>query len=260
MEVCMGMELMWPDDRPLDEQRWTNVGGTERWISVALGSALMIAALARRDRNSALAGLIGGALVYRGASGHCPVNSAIGRNSAYRENTRVALGGPGGIHVKDTVTIARPIAELYRFWRNLENLPQFMNHLESVERLDDTRSHWVARGPAGMRVEWDAEIINEVPNQVIGWRSLAGADVVSAGSVNFDDAGERGTRVSVHLQYEPPAGRLGALFAKLFGEEPSQQIREDLRRLKQIIEAGEVPTTSGQPSGREPERHRRRSA
>jgi uncharacterized membrane protein len=256
----MEMELMWPDDRPLTEQRWVNVGGTERWISMAVGSGLILTALAKRDRNSAIAGLVGGALVYRGASGHCPVNAAMGRNSASGENTRVALGGPRGIHVKDSVTIGRPIEELYRFWRNMENLPQFMNHLQSVQRLDDTRSHWVARGPAGMRVEWDAEIINEVPNQVIGWRSLPGADVVSAGSVNFDDAGERGTRVSVHLQYDPPAGRLGALFAKLFGEEPSQQIREDLRRLKRIIETGEVPTTEGQPSGRERERRRKRSA
>jgi uncharacterized membrane protein len=254
------MELMWPDDRPLTEQRWTNVGGVERWISVALGTALITTALARRDRNSAIGGMVGGVLLYRGASGHCPVNTAIGRNSASGENTRVALGGPAGIHVKDSVTIGRPIEELYRFWRNMENLPQFMNHLESVRRIDDMRSHWVARGPAGMRVEWDAEIINEVPNQVIGWRSLPEADVVSAGSVNFDDAGERGTRVSVHLQYDPPAGKLGAWFARLFGEEPSQQIREDLRRLKRLIEAGEVPTTEGQPSGRERERRGRRSA
>jgi uncharacterized membrane protein len=247
----MQMDLMWPDDRPLSEQRHTNVGGAERWLSTLAGAGLVAAGLSRRDRGGLLAAIAGGALLYRGASGHCPVNAAIGRNSA-TESTQVALGGPGGIHVKHSVTIGRPVEELYRFWRNMENLPQFMTHLKSVTRLDDTRSRWVARGPAGMRVEWDAEIINEVPNQVIGWRSLPGSDVVSAGSVNFDDAGhERGTRVTVHLQYDPPAGRLGALFAKLFGEEPSQQIREDLRRLKELIEAGELPTTEGQPSGRE---------
>jgi uncharacterized membrane protein len=239
------------------EQRHVNVGGTERWMSAIAGTGLVLAGLARRDRAGALAAIAGGALLYRGSSGHCPVNSAIGRNSA-TENTQAALGGSGGVHVKDSVTIGRSVEELYRFWRNMENLPQFMSHLKSVTRLDDIRSHWVAKGPAGMRVEWDAEIINEVPNQVIGWRSLPGADVVSAGSVNFDDAGpERGTRVTVHLQYDPPAGKLGAWFAKLFGEEPSQQIREDLRRLKRIIEAGELPTTEGQPSGRERERRRR---
>jgi uncharacterized membrane protein len=183
-------------------------------------------------------------------SGHCPVSARIGRNTA-SSNTRVALGGDRGVHVKESVTIDRPVAEIYGFWRNFENLPRFMEHLESVRTTGTDRSHWVAKAPAGMHVEWDAEIINETENKVIGWRSLPGSDVTSAGSVNFDDAGpDRGTRITVHLQYEPPAGRVGALLAKLFGEEPSQQIHEDLRRLKRLLEAGELPTTEGQPSGR----------
>ena len=252
----MNMELMWPEDRALADRR-TNVGGTERWISAAAGAGLLFAGLARRDRAGALAALAGGALLFRGASGYCPVNASVGRNSA-ADDTRIVLGGRGGVHVRHSVTIGRPVAELFAFWRNVENLPRFMEHLESVRRTGPDRSHWVAKAPAGMRVEWDAEIVNEVENQVIGWRSLPGSDVTSAGSVNFDDAGpERGTRITIHLQYEPPAGKIGALFAKLFGEEPSQQIREDLRRLKRLMESGEVPTTDGQPSGREREKRRR---
>lgn len=259
----MNMELTWPEDRDVSGQ-WTNVGGVERWASLAMGAGLVLGGLAKRDRAGAVAALAGGALLFRGASGHCPVNARIGRNTA-SENTRIALTGNRGVHVKQAITIDKPIAEMYTFWRNLENLPRFMDHLEAVRVTGPDRSHWVAKGPAGMRVEWDAEINNEVENQVIGWRSLPGSDVTSAGSVNFDEGGpERGTRITVHLQYEPPAGKLGAWFAKLLGEEPNQQIREDLRRLKALMEAGEVPTTKGQPSGRErehrPSGSRRRTA
>lgn len=253
-------DMTWPDDseRP---SKWSNVGGAERWASLALGLGLVAAGLASRSRNGKLAAATGGMLVFRGATGFCPVSAAVGRDTAHGDDTREALGSQRGIHVKESITIDKPIGEMYAFWRELENLPKFMRHLESVRVLDDRRSHWVAKAPAGMRVEWDAEINNEVPNQVIGWRSLPGADVVSAGSVNFDEAGaERGTRVTVHLQYDPPGGKLGGWFATLFGEEPSQQIREDLRQLKRLLEAGEVLTTDGQPSGRKRERRRRRPA
>jgi uncharacterized membrane protein len=154
------------------------------------------------------------------------------------------------VHVDESVTINQPIEILYRFWRNLENLPRFMRHLESVERVTDTLSRWRSKGPGGSTIEWTAEIINEVPNQVIGWRSIEGSDVVSAGSVNFDDAGPgRGTRVHVRLQYSPPGGKVGAAVAKLLGRDPGTEIREDLRQFKQLLEAGEVPTTTGQPRG-----------
>jgi uncharacterized membrane protein len=141
--------------------------------------------------------------------------------------------------------------ELYRFWRNFENLPRFMNHLESVTPLGGDRSHWVAKAPAGARVEWDAEVYNEKENELIAWRSLEDADVNNAGSVRFRRAPNgRGTEVKVVLNYEPPGGKIGAAIAKLFGEEPGQQIEEDLHRFKQLMEAGEVPTTAGQSSGR----------
>lgn len=154
-------------------------------------------------------------------------------------DTRQQLGGPRGVRVEESVTINRPVTEVYRFWRNFENLPRFMEHLESVAAREAGISHWVARGPAGLNVEWDARIINEVDNKVIGWQSLEGSTISTAGSVNFDET-DRGTRVTVHLQYNPPAGKLGAAVAWLFGEEPSMQIREDLQRFKQLIETGTI--------------------
>ena len=153
------------------------------------------------------------------------------------------LSGNGnqGIHAKASCIVNRPPEEVYSFWRNLENLPRFMKHLESVHDMGNGRSHWVAKGPAGMSVEWDATIIADVPNEVITWRSLEDSDVDNAGAVRFEAApGGRGTIVKVNIQYNPPAGVIGATVAKLFGEEPQQQLDDDLRRFKQVMEVGEV--------------------
>jgi uncharacterized membrane protein len=254
-------------------QERVNVGRVERWLSMVAGGALAAYAVQRREVPGGAAAIAGAALLYRGATGHCDIYQALGINRAdlktAREkgtgnvadrgsDTRAQLGGLRGIHVEESVSIDRPLPELYRFWRNFENLPQFMQHLDAVSVREEGISHWVAKGPAGMRVEWDARIINEVENKVIGWQSLEGSMISTAGSVNFDED-PHGTRVTVHLQYNPPGGRLGAAVAKMFGEEPNQTIREDLRRLKQLMEAGEIPTTEGQPSGRAA-RSRRRSA
>jgi uncharacterized membrane protein len=146
------------------------------------------------------------------------------------------------VHVRESIRLEVPLAEVFRFWRRLENLPRFMTHLERVTESSGGKSHWVAVGPGGLAVKWDAEIINEVENKLMAWQSLPGSDVVTAGSVNFASArAGRSTEVSVHLQYAPPAGKAGALIASLFGREPSQTIREDLRRFKQLLEAGEIP-------------------
>jgi uncharacterized membrane protein len=251
--------MNYPELNLEQERSHINVGRAERLISMAAGSALAAYAARRGDVQGGLAAIAGAALLYRGSTGHCPINAAIGRDSAHGgsagmiadigSDTREQLRGRRGIHVVESVTINKPVAEIFRFWRNLENLPQFMNHLESVSTREAGVSHWVAKGPAGMKVEWDARIINEVDNQVIGWQSLEGSTVSTAGSVIFEET-PRGTVVRVHFQYNPPAGRLGAAVARLFGEEPNQTVREDLRRLKRLLETGEVPTIEGQSSGR----------
>jgi uncharacterized membrane protein len=149
-------------------------------------------------------------------------------------------------HVQQAVTIARPIEEVYGFWSAFENFPRFMGHLESVKRLDERRSRWRAKGPGGTRFEWEAELIEAVENERIAWRSVEGSDVRTSGAVRFHRApGARGTEVRVDLHYSPPGGALGRGIAWLFGEEPEQQVRDDLRRLKQILEAGEVLLSDG---------------
>ncbi len=215
--------------------------------------------LKRRDAVGGTAALGAAALLYRGTTGHCHVYEALGVDHSrsrgtgiiadQQSDTRQQLGGPRGIHVEESVTINRPIGDVFRFWRNFENLPTFMHHLESVAQREEGLSHWVAKGPAGTHVAWDARIINEIENKVIGWQSVEGSTVSTAGSVNFDET-EHGTRVRVPLQYNPPGGRVGAAVARLFGEEPNQTVREDLRRFKRLIETGEIATTEGQSSGR----------
>jgi uncharacterized membrane protein len=248
------MDIEFPGDvRDAEVRSGRNISEAERWISLAAGLGLAGYGLIRRRGTGpglAIAAL-GGVLLKRGVTAHCDAYQMMGINTApASDDTRSALGGRAGVHVDESVTINQPIETLYRFWRNLENLPRFMRHLESVERVTDTLSRWQAKGPGGSTIEWTAEIINEVANQVIGWRSIEGSDVVSAGSVNFDDAGPgRGTRVRVHLQYSLPGGKMGAVIAKLLGRDPASEIREDLRQFKQLLEAGEVPTTAGQPRG-----------
>jgi uncharacterized membrane protein len=227
------------------------------------GGALAAYALKRRDTSGGVAAIAGAALLYRGATGHSELYEVLGVSTAREHShargtgviadrgsdTRQQLGGSRGIHVEEALTINKPIAEVFRFWRNFENLPTFMQHLDSVAVREEGLSHWVAKGPAGTNVEWDARIINEVDNKLIGWQSLDGSTISTAGSVHFDET-EHGTRVRIRLQYNPPGGRLGAAIARVFGEEPNQTVREDLRRFKQLMETGEIPTTEGQPSGR----------
>lgn len=155
------------------------------------------------------------------------------------------------IEVHRTVTINRPRDEVYSYWRQIENLPRFMKHLESVTGTPDERSHWVALGPAGVKVEWDAESTADKHGELIAWKSIPEAQIPNTGEVRFQDApAGRGTEVHVHLTYNPPGGAAGAAVAKLLGGEPDQTVREDLRRFKRLLETGEIATTDGQPSGR----------
>ena len=155
------------------------------------------------------------------------------------------------MRVTKAITINRPVDEVYAFWRDFENLPRFMYHLEMVDTIDSRRSHWTAKGPADSSVEWDAEIVEDTPNELISWRSIGTeTEIRNSGVVRFVKApGDRGTEVIVTTEYDLPGGKLGALFAKLFGEEPSQQIGEDLRRFKQVMEVGEVVRSDGSPEG-----------
>jgi uncharacterized membrane protein len=217
-----------------------NISATARLASSVAGAAL---AMVGYQRSNKALGLVGLGLIARGASGWCPVTASLERRDyGDNEDTKRHLGGPRGVIVEDAITIYRPVSEVYSFWRNLDNLPQFMDHLEKVTVTDRFHSHWVARGPLGVHVEWDAEIINDIPPTLLSWKSVGQSDVVSAGSVRFKPAGEHATQVHVKLQYDPPAGKLGATVAWLVGEDPHHQIAEDLRRFKQLLETGEVPT------------------
>jgi uncharacterized membrane protein len=165
--------------------------------------------------------------------------------------SRVEDRAARGRLITQTITIDRTPAELYGFWRRFENLPRVMRYLESVRSIGDNRSHWIARGPGGVDIEWDAEISDDRPNELIGWRSLPGSDVENSGRVRFHPApGGRGTIVHVELRYVPPGGGIGAMIAKLFGRAPEQEIQIDLYRFKQVMETGQVTTTEGQPAAR----------
>jgi uncharacterized membrane protein len=226
-----------------------NVGRTERWLSALAGLALVGSGLARRRLRSVLLPL-GGSLLARAVTGRCPINRALGRNSSLGERTSpvASLRRGEGTWVEQSVTINRPQDDLFRFWRNFENLPRFMDNLESVSVLDDGVSHWVAKGPAGARVEWNAQIHNEIENELIAWRSLPGSEVDHAGSVHFAPAASDSTEVRVILRYSPPAGKVGSAVARLAGDDPERQVADDLRRFKQVVEAGEFQNSSSMPS------------
>ena len=226
----------------------TNLNNLERSISIISGATILFLGAKRPSWGGLLMAIAGGALVHTGVTGYCAAHAALGRESidSISDDSNVARD----IHVERAITINKDANELYSFWRQFENLPGIMRHLEAVTVLDDLRSHWVAIGPAGKRFEWYAEIYNEIPNEMIAWKSLPGADIVNAGSVHFDSSpGGRGTRVKVVLNYNVPGGKLTALFAKPFRTEPGQLIEDDLRRFKQLMETGEIPRTEGQPTG-----------
>lgn len=214
---------------------WTRVLGDAMDLS-ALGRA-MVDRRGERRRRTAMATAI--------VAGITAVDVLAAILSSRRSEARKRV-----MCVSAAVTVNRSPEEVYRFWRNFENLPGFMYHLESVRSDGNGRSHWTARGPAGRTVEWDAEIIEEVPNQVLAWRSRDGSKVPNSGRVRFDRAaGGRGTEIRVEMDYAPPAGALGKAVAAMFGEEPNQQIKDDLRRFKQVIETGEVVRSDGSPRG-----------
>ncbi|MCC5609258.1 SRPBCC family protein [Nostoc sp. CHAB 5834] len=212
----------------------------ERWASLIGGGAMVLMGLRQGSLRGALTALAGGGLLYQGATKQSTIQKA-----------QEAIGINQPIKVEKTVTINKSAEELYRFWHNFENLPTFMKHLKSVKVYNEKRSHWIANAPLDNTVEWDADILEDRENEFISWASVEGADVDNSGFVRFKKApGDRGTEVKVVLEYNPPGGALAATVAKLFGEEPEQQIGDELRRFKMLMEAGEIATTEGQTSGR----------
>lgn len=241
-------------EQAMHDSRVQNISDLERSSSVLIGAPLAIVGLLRR-RSALDYGLVllGAEMVRRGVTGHSYLYEALGIETAPKGQGSESISVPHGvgIRVDASVTVNKPRAELYRFWRELEQLPRFMKNVESVMVFEPNRSHWIVRGPAGSKVEWDARIINEVENERIGWRSVEGSEVDNAGAVVFKDApAGRGTEVGIHLQYNPPAGLVGAAWAKLAGADPEKQVKEDMLRFKELMETGEVITVEGQTSGR----------
>jgi uncharacterized membrane protein len=220
---------------------WSRVGGD--LMDLALLGKAMTSDENKRNRVAAATAAVLGVAALDFMTGQQLTKGGNGSETGFKEGraTQAGRGISRGIQVTQSITIKRPRHEVYGFWHNFENLPRFMAHLESVQVLDDTRSRWKARAPAGATVEWEAETIEDRPNELIAWRSLPDATVPNSGSVRFADApGDRGTEVLVQLSYQPPGGKVGALIAKLFGEEPKQQVKGDLRRFKQVMETGEI--------------------
>jgi uncharacterized membrane protein len=199
---------------------------------------MVLFGLQQRSLRGVLTAIAGGGLAYHGAT----AEKSLG------DKVTEAVGLDKALKVEKTVTIRKSAEELYQYWHNFENLPTFMKHVKSVKVMNETRSHWIANAPLGQSVEWDADIIKDEPNRLIAWASAENAEVANSGFVRFSPApGERGTEVKVVMEYEIPGGKVTAAIAKLFGEEPEQQIGDELRRFKQLMEAGEIATTEGQP-------------
>jgi len=229
-----------------------NISEPERLVSLIGGAALAVfgTAFGLTKRNIGGLGMtaIASELLYRGVTGHCPVYGVLGVNTAVTGlSHQVSVPHGHGYKIVQVITVDKPRAVLYEYWRDLTHLPMIMRHLDSVQYLDYDRTHWVAIGPAGMKVEWDAKLVNDIENELIAWRSLEGAAIDNAGSVRFmDSPAGRGTEIHVSLRYDLPAGAIGSGIAKLFGDAPEQQIRDDLRRFKMWMETGEVATSERQ--------------
>lgn len=237
--------------RDASDQR-ENVGRTERWMSVLAGSALTVYGLDRRDTAGALVALLGASLLHRGATARCPVYSALGLSSAEGAGVREVSREPtsraavfrasDAVKIERSIAIARPPEALYALWKDPANLPRFMDWLERVEQIDVRHARWTARGPAGTSVTWVAEVINDVPDSLIAWKSVEEADIRNAGSVHFrrtDDG--LGTEVRLVFEWLPPGGRAGMIVAKLLGGAPDRRIEEGLEKLKALAEGADDP-------------------
>jgi uncharacterized membrane protein len=218
-------------------QRQVEVG---RWLSVVGGAALVLHGLSRRSLGGLGLAVGGGYLAYRGLTGHNPIRGVID-----------SVMPRQGVTFLSSITINKPVREVYAFWRRFENLPRFIQHMESVEPTGPGRYHWVVKPVEGMKLEWDIEVVEDRENQLIAWRSLPGSDIQERGWAEFKPApGGRGTQLDVRIAYRPPGGAAGLFAAKLLNGITERWFQEYMRHSKQLMEAGEIATIEGQPSGR----------
>ncbi len=217
---------------------WGRVAGDAIDIA-ALGAALGSRRRSRRPRTLAALGVVAAITV---------ADVAVALQTLRRRQH--GRGRPGPLKLEASITVNHPPEQVYEFWRDFANLPQFMLHLKSVSDSGNGRSHWVANAPAKQSVSWDAQLTGDEPGRRISWRSLPGSTIDNSGTVHFAPApGDRGTELRVVLHYDIPGGRLGRVVARLFGEEPAQQVRDDLRRFKQVIETGDIVRSDSLPEG-----------
>ncbi len=249
-ELQYAMERNGSDDRRLRRNitrqgtpGHVNVGASERIASAVAGGFLAVFGLRRRGTAGYGMALLGAELLYRGASGHCKAYSALGVSTKEHVEPGVPaeVDGARAISVRESVYVERPRAELFAMWRDFSKLPHFMDHLERVDVLSPTHSHWVVAGPAGSTVEWDAEIVDEREGEWIAWRTVEPAQVPNNGTVMFCEMSDGGTDVFVTLEAQPPAGRFGDLVARMFGRAPNRQVRKALERFKEMAE-GRAPS------------------
>jgi uncharacterized membrane protein len=239
-----------------------NVGDAERLISAATGAALAVYGLDRGDVTGGLLAVVGAELVRRGATGHCLVYDALNVSTAsdathhgfHRDvpaSPAATVRASRAVKIEHSITVMRSPAELYAFWHDPANVARVVEFIESVEPVNDTTARWRARGPGGITIEWDAQIINDIPNELLAWKSVGDSDIPNAGSIHFRPAPDaKGTEVRLVLEYEPAAGHLGAWIAKLLKENPNERVRTSLRRFKQLAETGEVLLNQDPTSGR----------
>jgi uncharacterized membrane protein len=252
------MSLFQEDTPMIDPRKRTierNLTDAERNIALFGGGSLVAYGLLRKNWTGVALAAFGTGLVVAGITGKSSAGRPI-RTMLKGTGKNVSIPYESGIHVDETVRINRSAADLYQFWRNLKNLPVLMRHIDSVEIIDERLSRWKAKGPVGLSIQWNAEIINDIQDKIIAWRSIKGSMVDCAGSVRFEPALNGRTDVIVTLQYHPPAGEIGVALAKLFGQDPTKHIREDLRRFRELMEKGvvsvsETPRTDHPKLGKE---------
>jgi uncharacterized membrane protein len=224
----------------MSANRKTNIGTAERWLSLALGTEFLYRSLKKRNVSALPAAIIGSGLVYRGLMNYCPVYRALGIDRSSR------LHGPDAAV---TITVAKPPADLYAFWRDVQNAPLFMSYVSSVRVIDATHSEWTMTLPGGHSFKWIAEITADEPNSGFEWRAAQGSPISVSGNVRFKHAhGGRGTRVIASIRFSSSGG--GSLLGKVAAPLAKYNVHKDLTRFKSLMEAGEIPTTEGQPSGR----------